>query len=64
MDETREDLPLIPDAVIKYLEKVFPNEYPVKELNPYQLGAGAGEQRVINHLKQVKQWSEEIDVQD
>ena len=61
MDETR--YPYVPDAVIKYLESNFPNKYPMEETATYQLGYGAGIQWLIQHLKTVKQWSEES-VQD
>ena len=60
----QQNYPLIPDALIIYLEKTFPDKYPLKELSQYELGYGAGIQSVIQHLKQVKQWSEEQDVQD
>ena len=62
MEETNNNYPLIPDAVIVYLEKVFPDKYPITELSQYELGCGAGVQRVIQHLKQVKKWSEDKDV--
>ena len=63
MEETK--LPLVSDGLLAYLEKTFPNEYPIKEISSYQLGFGAGEQWVIQHLKEVKKWSEEDkDVQD
>lgn len=64
MVETEENYPLIPDGVIAYLEKIFPNKYPTEELTPYQLGYGAGRQGLIEHLKQVKQWGEDKYVQD
>jgi hypothetical protein len=61
-ENLKQDYPLIPEAVIIYLEEVFPNKYPTDELTQYQLGKGAGNQEVIQHLKQVKQWSEEQNV--
>jgi hypothetical protein len=63
-ENLKQDYPLIPEAVIIYLEKVFPNKYPTDELTQYQFGKGAGNQEVIQHLKQVKQWSEEQNVQN
>lgn len=58
-EDSKEDYPLIPDGLITYLENKFPDKYPTKEISPYQLGYGAGEQGIIQHLKLVKQWSEE-----
>ena len=57
MEETK--YPFVSNGLIAYLEKTFPNEYPTKEISTYQLGFGAGEQSIIQHLKQVKKWSEE-----
>ena len=62
MEETNNNYPLIPDAVIVYLERTFPDKYPITELSQYELGFGAGQQGIIQHLKQVKQWSEDKDV--
>lgn len=65
MDETKEELyPYIPDAIIKYLEKAFPNRISMEEKTQFDYGKAAGMQEVIQHLKQVKTWSEEKDVQD
>ena len=52
MEETK--YPFVSNGLIAYLEKTFPNEYPTKEISTYQLGFGAGEQWIIQHLKQVK----------
>jgi hypothetical protein len=62
MEETK--YPLIPDGLIIYLEQNFPNEIPMGDLSPRELGVKQGEQGLIQHLKQVKQWSEDKDVQD
>ena len=50
MEETNNNYPLIPDAVIIYLERTFPDKYPITELSQYELGFGAGQQGVIQHL--------------
>ena len=60
MEETK--YPFVSNGLIAYLEKTLPNEYPTKEISTYQLGFGAGEQSIIQHLKQVKKWSEDKDV--
>lgn len=60
--EEQEKLPYIPDAIITYLERVFPNKMPIEELTYFEYGKAAGVQEVIQHLKQVKNWSEEKDV--
>lgn len=62
MGEVENEYPLISEALIAYLEKNFPNRYPTKELNPYQLGYGAGEQGLISHLRSVKTWGENKNV--
>ena len=64
MDETNLQLPLIPQAVLDYLEKTFPDRLPTREVSPFALGYEVGTQRVIQHLRKVKQWGEEKDVQD
>ena len=60
MEETK--LPLVPDSLIVYLEKQFPDRVPMGEVSPRELGYKQGEQGIIQHLKQVKQWSEDKDV--
>lgn len=62
MDEKQDNLPYIPDAVIIYLEKIYPNETPMEEKSQFQYGKAAGCQEVIQHLKTIKKWSEEKDV--
>lgn len=62
MEETK--LPLVSDGLITYLEKQFPDKVPMGDLSPRELGYKQGEQGIIQHLKQVKQWSEDKDVQD
>ncbi len=62
MEETK--LPLVPDGLITYLETQFPDKVPMGDLSPRELGYKQGEQGIIQHLKQVKQWSEDKDVQD
>lgn len=60
----KELLPYIPEPVILYMEKTFPNELPKEEISAFNLGRKVGIQDAIQHLKVVKQWSEEKDVQD
>ena len=60
MEETK--YPLVPDGLIAYLETHFPDKIPMGELSPRELGYKQGEQGIIQHLKQVKQWSEDKDV--
>ena len=62
MEEQQEKLPYVSDAIITYLEKVFPNKISLEEKTQFQYGKAAGIQEVIQHLKQVKNWSEEKDV--
>lgn len=62
MKEEQDKLPYIPDAVIIYLEKIYPNETPMKEKTQFQYGVAAGWQEVIQHLKTVKQWSDKENV--
>ncbi len=59
MEEEKDKIPYIPDAVILYLETIYPNKIPLTEQTQFQYGLAAGKQEVIQHLKTVKQWSEE-----
>ena len=62
MEENQEQYPYVPEAVILWLEKQFPNQIPMKEQSIFDYGRAVGQQDIIQHLKQVKQWSEEKDV--
>lgn len=62
MEEEQDKLPYIPDAVIFYLEKKYPNKISLEEQTQFQNGKAAGIQEVIQHLKLVKIWSEEKNV--
>lgn len=61
-DEIKEEYPYIPDSVIIYLEKNFPDKLPKNEISAFNLGKEVGKQEIIQHLKTIKQWSEEKDV--
>lgn len=60
MEETK--YPLISDGLITYLTEHYPNEVPMGDVSPRELGIKQGEQGLIQHLKQVKKWSEDKDV--
>jgi hypothetical protein len=60
MEETK--YPLIPDGLITYLEEQFPDRVPLGEVTLRELGFEQGIQVVIQHLKEVKKWSEEDNV--
>lgn len=62
MKENQGQYPYIPDAVITYLQKQFPNHTPMSEYSMFTYGRFAGHQDIIQHLQQVKQWSEENNV--
>lgn len=62
MDNETEQLPYVPDGVITYLERTFPNTIPLKEQSMFQYGRLAGIEEVKQHLQQVKIWSENKNV--
>jgi len=48
-----EDIPYIPPQLVQWLEKAFPNELPsnLLTMTDRELGAVAGEQRLLTFLK-------------
>lgn len=61
-EETKDTYPYVSDGMLKYLKRTFPNQLPSKEVSAFELGQLMGIQYVIQHLEQVKQWSEEKNV--
>ena len=62
-DEIKEmEYPYVPDSIIIYLEKAFPDKLPKEEISAFNLGKEVGKQEIIQHLKTIKKWSEEKDV--
>jgi hypothetical protein len=62
MDETK--YPLISDGLLLYLKEQFPDKVPMGDITPRELGFEQGIQWVIQHLREVKKWSEEDNVQN
>ena len=57
-DEINIKYPIITDSLIKYLSEAYPNKLPETFKDAYELGRLSGQQDIINHLKQVKEWNE------
>lgn len=51
--------PYIPNEVLEYLKQAYPSTLPMYELKAFDLGKLVGQQEVIQHLSEVKKWSEE-----
>jgi hypothetical protein len=62
MEETK--YPLIPDGLLFYLKEQFPDKVPMGDVTPRELGFQQGIQWLIQHLIEVKKWSEEDNVQN
>lgn len=45
------DTPEIPKELLTYLESVYPQEVPSRELSPWEYGKKAGEQAVVQMLR-------------
>lgn len=60
----KKHLPYISDELISYLEKIYPDKHPRKEKQPFEQGIEAGYHLLIDHLKQVKKWSEDEKTED
>lgn len=62
-EQIKEEIyPYVPNSIIVYLEKTFPNKLPEEEIAAFYLGKEVGKQELIQHLKTIKKWSEETDV--